>query len=267
MRSCPTESKMSIPYVHALNRHTREGPKAALAVLFADKIPASLLDVGCGTGTWLQAAADKGVADYMGVDGVQAPADQLLIPPDRFRVQDFTQPWDLGRRFEAALCLEVAEHLDESHAGTLIDTLTRHSDFIVFSAACPGQHGQHHVNCQWPAYWQNLFNQRGYACDDAVRWKIWNEQTVEPWYRQNLFVARRAPSEAGQESRLCAVLHPEILEGMQLLLANRVRDEYAERIEQGQMSLGWYLGLPLWAVWAKIRRKLGGSKQQGADSE
>jgi len=79
-----------------------------------------------------------------------------------------TRSWDLKRKFDAVLCLEVAEHLDSAFAPTLIDALIKHGNLIYFSAACPGQTGQHHVNCQWPVYWQQLFNERGFACEDDL---------------------------------------------------------------------------------------------------
>ena len=104
---------------------------------------------------------DLGITDVTGVDGVEVPADKLEIPASHRRTQDLTRSWNLGRRFDMALCLEVGEHLDELHSGTLVDALVRHSDLIVFSAACPGQSGQHHVNCQWPEYWQAKFNDAG----------------------------------------------------------------------------------------------------------
>ena len=82
---------------------------------------------------------------------------------------DLTQEWSLGRRFDAVLCLELAELCEAGHASGLVEGLAAHSDTISFSAACPNQGGQHHVNCQWPDYWQQLFNVRGYGCSDTPR--------------------------------------------------------------------------------------------------
>ncbi|HMC28421.1 MAG TPA: class I SAM-dependent methyltransferase [Verrucomicrobiae bacterium] len=200
---------MTIDYDHSANLHTIDGPRAALPKLFPFGLPESILDVGCGTGTWLRAAIDSGISDVIGIDGVEIPPDQLLFPPGKFHCRDLGAPVDLGRRFELVICLEVAEHLEQGSGRILIRTLTQHADVILFSAACPGQFGQHHVNCQWPEYWQALFNSEGYACDDSPRWTIWDDSMIEGWYRQNIFMARRDP-DAGREPRIKSIIHPEM---------------------------------------------------------
>src|SRR5579863_8625346 len=124
---------MTVDYDHSKNVHTLSGPQAAMPLLFPEGKPRSLLDVGCGTGTWLQAAQEFGIKDIFGVDGVNIPAERLLFPNELFRKQDLTEPWNLGRKFEVVLCLEVAEHLPERSASTLIDSLTSHADTIIFS--------------------------------------------------------------------------------------------------------------------------------------
>ena len=249
-------SIVSIDCDHLKNLHSISGPRAELPVLLAGKKVASLLDVGCGTGTWLKAALSLGIPDVLGVDGIKIPPDQLNVSVDRIRHQDLTRPWNLTRKFDAVLCLEVAEHLNSEFAPILIDALVMHSTQIHFSAACPGQTGQHHVNCQWPAYWQQLFNDRGFVCNDAVRWRIWEMEAVEPWYRQNVFTARRAPEEAGKEPRIPAVLHPEMMHWLKSSTAGGSFGEHVEQIQNGRMPLGWYLGVPLRALLAKSKRKL-----------
>ncbi|MEI8290495.1 MAG: class I SAM-dependent methyltransferase [Verrucomicrobiota bacterium] len=242
---------MAIDYDHSHNLHYLPGPRTAFPLIFAGGKPQSLLDVGCGIGIWLKVALENGVMDISGVDGVDIKPNQLLIPPSAFRQQDLTQIWNLGRRFDAAFCLEVAEHLDERYASRLIDCLVAHSDHIIFGAACPGQTGQHHVNCQWPAYWQQLFNERGYVCSDEIRWKMWSNEQIEPWYRQNIFVARRDPPAAGKEPRIVPVLHPAIVKLM-------LREEFPRNLEtigQGELPFAWYWQTMRNVFWKKLKGK------------
>lgn len=155
--------------------------------LALDLVPArSVLDVGCGVGTFLRVFAEKGVADIQGVDGDYVPRERLLIDPTRFRGQDLSLPLDLGRRFDLAMTLEVAEHLTDDKAGLFVDNLCRHADVVLFSAAIPGQGGTHHVNEQWPSYWRRLFDARGYRAYDPFRAILWDDESIEYWYRQNL---------------------------------------------------------------------------------
>jgi hypothetical protein len=143
--------------------------------------------------------------------GIKIPIDELLFPAHLFQALDLTKSFQLNRRFELILCLEVAEHLSPNAADGLIDSLIAHGDTILFNAACPGQPGQHHINCRWPSYWQDLFNRRNYACDDSIRWQLESDTRIEPWCRQNIFVARHRPDIAGKEQRIISVVHPDMM--------------------------------------------------------
>ena len=75
---------------------------------------------------------------------------------------------------------------------------SRHADVVLFSAAIPHQGGHHHVNERFPEYWRDLFGAEGYAAVDLLRPRLWDDEAVLPWLRQNLLVfARRELLQAG----------------------------------------------------------------------
>jgi SAM-dependent methyltransferase len=245
---------MEINYHHGANRHTEEGPSVALPILIGLNHPNSLLDVGCGTGTWLKTALDLGINDVFGVDGIELPDQQFLISKNLFKKMDLSGGWNLGRRFDLALCLEVAEHLPASSAELLVKSLTLHADKILFSAACPGQEGEGHINRQWPAYWQGLFNKHQFRCEDSLRWKIWELNAVEPWYRQNLFMAIKDAGQAGSEPRIHPVLSPAMFSDNSMPDMSKIRPQIIAQIEEGSQTFVWYLSIPFRGLLAKFRR-------------
>jgi SAM-dependent methyltransferase len=181
--------------------------------------PASVVDVGCGSGAWLRALAEEGVEDYLGLDGDYV-SGRLQIPADHFRATDIAGPLELPRRFDLVVCLEVAEHLPASTADTFVDSLVGLGDAVLFSAAIPYQGGVHHVNEQWPEYWATKFRARGYVALDPFRRRLWNDDQVDTWFAQNLVLyvtGRRAASEprlgaelARSEGVLLSLVHPRL---------------------------------------------------------
>jgi hypothetical protein len=151
----------------------------------------SLADLGCGRGAWLVEWQRAGVADYLGIDGDYVDQGRLFIPRDRFSTQDLTRRFDIGRRFDLVVSLEVGEHISPGDTETFVDNLCTHSDAILFSAAVPGQGGLSHVNEQDYAFWRQRFSARDYRLFDFIRPMLRLRYEVEPWYRYNsLFFAR-----------------------------------------------------------------------------
>jgi SAM-dependent methyltransferase len=176
--------------------------------------PASVIDVGCGVGTWLSAFARGGVADFLGLDGDYVPRKDLQIPADRFRETDLSQPFAVPRVFDLALSLEVAEHLPPASAPGFIASLTRLAPAVLFSAAVPHQGGWHHVNEQWPQYWAELFAREHFHPLDCFRERFWTAANVRWWYAQNtvLFLRDDHPlwqTHARPTEPLRALVHPE----------------------------------------------------------
>lgn len=178
----------------------------------------SALDVGCGVGAWLSVLRERGVEDLAGIDGAWVDEKLLKIPADQFRRADLSGPLSLERRFDLAICLEVAEHLPPDRADGFVAELAGAADFVLFSAAIPFQGGYGHVNEQWQSYWADRFAHRGFAVRDWIRPRLWTDAAIPVWYRENLllFVAERrlgelAPASDGRPDAVMPLdlVHPE----------------------------------------------------------
>jgi SAM-dependent methyltransferase len=193
--------------------------------------PASVVDVGCGTGGWLAAFRSRGVRDVLGLDGDWAPREMLEIPEENFRAFDLREPLRLGRHFDLVLCLEVAQHLPGECAGPLVRSLTDLGPVVLFSAAVPHQGGVCHVNEQWPGYWARLFDAWGYAAVDCLRDRIWENDEVEWWFAQNLLLfaardrLRRLPALAREGGQVGPSALPRVHPRKYLQMA-----EWADRL-------------------------------------
>lgn len=180
----------------------------------------SLVDVGCGVGTWLRAAKDLGVGDVLGFDGDYVARSALLIDGGEFHPQDLSKPLPATRRFDLAMSVEVAEHLPDSAASQFVKQLTALADVVLFSAAIPYQGGVNHVNERWPEYWSQLFVSHGFEPIDCIRDRFWSDADVGPWYAQNavLYVAKARLSEDAKLKQaseravlpLRRLVHPEL---------------------------------------------------------
>lgn len=238
----------------------RDAAEAVLPLVLDLLAPRSLVDVGCGPGTWLAEAERLGVQDYLGIDGY-TPAEALRIAPERFRVHDLTTPLRLDRRFDLAICLEVAEHLEAAAADVLVESLVALAPAVLFSAAVPQQGGDHHVNEQWPDYWVERFAAHGLVAIDAIRPVVWDREEVPWWYRQNILLfcapdqVERSPKlrawRDSTRSRQLAVVHPVLHSWLV-----HQRDVLAEEVAR-QPSLREVLAMLRPAVGAAVRRRLG----------
>lgn len=169
--------------------------------------PKTVVDVGGGEGWWGRAFYDRGSSVMVADESFDVWHFEVEAGPEGRRL-DF-MPVDLRRKvwasrlaseqaeiarihggagsFDLALCLEVAEHLPAEDADQLVAGLCSLAPVILFSAAIPGQTGHGHLNCQWPRYWAERFHAYNYVATD-IRDRIWDDERIEPWYRQNLLI-------------------------------------------------------------------------------
>ena len=226
-------SSYSSSFYAAQSAGSLASAEVAIPHIFRLFDPHSILDVGCGVGTWLSVAVRHGVTDVLGIDGPWVDGGQLLIPPERFASRDLRQPFQLDRTFDVAFCLEAAEHLPPSSAPILVASLTSHAQIVVFSAAIPHQGGTNHVNEQWPSYWIELFEARNFVFIDCLRPLLWEDARVDFWYAQNMLVFVTPANERTLRERgafsvlvprgMVSIVHPGLLVASHTRSAQRWR--------------------------------------------
>src|SRR5205814_2318448 len=115
---------------------------------------------------------------------------------------------------DLVMSLEVAEHIKPEFASGFIRSLCNLGDVILFSAAIPNQGGVLHYNEQYPKYWIEKFKESGFLPYDCIRKEIWETETIDVNYRQNLlfFISREKtglyPSITRENNIALALVHP-----------------------------------------------------------
>lgn len=174
-------------YTHLDSIHNLKAPEEIVPFILKFIQPESVLDVGCGTGTWIYVFNKHFKINAIGIDSPFIDRSKIIVDDDLIIKYDLSKRFNLKRKFDLIICLEVAEHLPSLSAPDFILSLTEHSDNIVFSAAIPYQGGQNHLNEQPVEYWFKLFSDKGYYIYDPFREHFWDNSNVEWWYKQNMF--------------------------------------------------------------------------------
>jgi 2-polyprenyl-3-methyl-5-hydroxy-6-metoxy-1,4-benzoquinol methylase len=171
-----------------------QSAKAVANILIKHFAPKSVIDIGCGVGIYLAKFKINNI-EILGFDSSPAAVSGSLVQ-GKIKLHDLCQPLKLARKFDLCLCLEVAEHLEQTCAKTLINTLINLSPTIIFTAATPGQGPKSigHINEQPPGYWQKLFKRKNFIMNKKLTKKIKQEMTgqnVVWWLTKNLMIFQK----------------------------------------------------------------------------
>jgi methyltransferase family protein len=207
-------------YFERLHRHSLESAREVVPVVLSLIQAKSIVDVGSGTGAWLSVFQEYGISDIWGVDGDYVSDDVQTLDPSRFLQRDLSKPFSVDRNCDLVVCLEVAEHLPPESASSFIESISTIAPVVLFSAAIPKQGGTGHINEQWPDYWAAEFRAHGFVPIDCIRPRIWSNQRVMVWFRQNILMyvgqeyLAQSPTLQIEHQRYAdmplSVVHPEM---------------------------------------------------------
>ncbi|MBC8444459.1 class I SAM-dependent methyltransferase [Candidatus Woesearchaeota archaeon] len=150
--------------------------------------PVSVLDVGCGRGAWLKACHEYGSRELLGFDGEWNSQSMMIDKDIKYKSIDLNRVFNVEKRVDLAMSLEVAEHLNPTLSNQFVNCLTESSDAILFSAAYCKQGGTEHINENKHSYWAKIFSNYNYVPFDLFRPTFWGDTRVGFWYRQNTFL-------------------------------------------------------------------------------
>ncbi len=200
-------------YIHVKEEHNTRAASIVVPELIKSYSPKSVVDIGCGLGTWLKVFSDHGINDINGYDGSHLDLTKIEVPKEVIIIADLEKEIVSNRSYDLAISLEVAEHISPKNAEVFVKSICNLSQTIIFSAAIPRQGGQNHLNEQWPSYWQDLFYKHGYTMHDSLRDKFWETKEVDYWYKQNMFLVTgpKSPYYLAENKSLKRLVHPDLL--------------------------------------------------------
>jgi hypothetical protein len=168
-------------------------PEHMLSYIWQFRSPSSIGDFGCGNANWLRYARVLGAKTVHGFDIHEARGKNLSA--EEFTLVDLSEEFEMNRRFDLAISLEVGDHLPRASAPNLVRTLIAASDWVLFGAAVPFQGGAGSANENWLEFWAALFAQHGYFCYDILRIRFWHDASIPYYYRQNTCLFVKAGAE------------------------------------------------------------------------
>ncbi len=118
-----------------------------------------IVDFGCGNADYAKILSQQG----KNVDAFDGNPHTPEMTNGFASVLDLSKEFDLKKKYECVISLEVGEHIPKEYEQIYLDNLDRHSSqCIILSWALPGQGGDGHVNEQPNEYIIEEMKKRGY---------------------------------------------------------------------------------------------------------
>lgn len=138
------------------NIDSEEKPFAKrLAKFIKEKInPKTILDIGCGPGTYVYEFRDEGI-DAQGLD-----IDERVRGKHHLKYQSLFDITD--EKADTVICLEVAEHIEKEHEDEVVrKVVSTVQNTLIWTAAAINQGGIGHINCKNKEEWAEKIAKAG----------------------------------------------------------------------------------------------------------
>jgi len=160
----------------------------------------SILDMGCGVGSYLEGSILAGCDDICGIELNYHIAKRYIVKSisSHIKYGDVTKKLNLNREFDCVISFEVAEHIDPLGTDYFIKNLIKYSSkYILFTAAPKGQPGRGHINLRKRSFWIKAIEAKGvvYKKDMVKKFREeWKLLGVPYYILRNLIIFKKSIS-------------------------------------------------------------------------
>jgi cyclopropane fatty-acyl-phospholipid synthase-like methyltransferase len=149
----------------------------------------SVVDFGCGNAKYAKYIKEQSKIDVDAFDGNPHVSD---ITEGFASLLDLSKDFDLSKKYDVVISLEVAEHIPKQYEETYVNNLVNHCEkMIIISWAKIGQGGKGHVNEQNSEYVVDLFGDMGFYLDEDLTKLLRESSTVCRWFKDTVHVFKR----------------------------------------------------------------------------
>ena len=243
--------KYSSKFYSSVDQRANNSATSILAI-FSKLFPLSgierAMDVGCGSGAWLNELLEKSNAKVTGFDlpeSIEINRKRLGAHTGKrlsLQIIDFEKASSLPNLdSDLGICLEVLEHLSPVTGIRIVDWLSQNCNLVIFSAATPGQGGTGHINEQPHSFWLEKFEHNGFMIFDCFRPTLQSDKNCARYYSLNAFLLVKKGSSFASKIKL---------QPINLNLSDPI--DYRTRLEKIQFAILKTLNYRLVTLLSKI---------------
>lgn len=148
----------------------------------------TLIDFGCGMGDYAKSIKKENIL----CEAYDGNPNTEILTNGIGKVLDLSKEFNLSKKVDCVLSLEVGEHIPKEYEQIFIDNICRHSNsLLILSWAIVGQPGSGHVNCQNNDYIISELNKRGFSYEIESSIKLRNSATNATWFKDTIMIFKK----------------------------------------------------------------------------
>lgn len=148
----------------------------------------TLIDFGCGMADYVKSIINEKII----CEAYDGNPNTEILTNGIGKVLDLSKEFNLNKKVDCVLSLEVGEHIPKEYEQIFINNLCNHSnDLIILSWAIIGQSGDGHVNCQNNDYVISELKKRGFSYELDSSIKLRNSISNAKWFKNTIMIFKK----------------------------------------------------------------------------